>query len=302
MLVSEAMPPWYADPTGPAVRHPRALTSRELDIIVTWASGGAPQGDPREQPRSTTRAAQWLMGKPDLVLQMPSAHEVPARVPQETVDLQVPTNLPSPQWVRAADVLPGSPSMVRRAEISVLDGPVLRVWEPGGDELAGSPDGTAFELRAGAILRVRLFYKKPWQEEQEARTDRSAIGLYFTRPPTDGKGIAAVRIVGPSESHDAAISFGGTMPVRGRIVAIRPSLDRPYAAFQVAAVDATQKRLELLKLHAARPEWPRRYWLVTPVEIPPGARIEVTGTAADSDATADATAAPLEVGLDFVPE
>src|SRR5689334_20446108 len=46
MLVAEAMPPWYADETGPAVAHPHRLTSRELDIIVTWAAGGSPEGDP----------------------------------------------------------------------------------------------------------------------------------------------------------------------------------------------------------------------------------------------------------------
>src|SRR6476469_915824 len=39
-LVSEAMPPWYADPIGPAVKNNRTLTARELDIIVTWATGG----------------------------------------------------------------------------------------------------------------------------------------------------------------------------------------------------------------------------------------------------------------------
>src|SRR6476660_8031707 len=37
-LVSEAMPPWYADPIGPAVKNNRTLTARELDIIVTWAT------------------------------------------------------------------------------------------------------------------------------------------------------------------------------------------------------------------------------------------------------------------------
>src|SRR6478609_9305632 len=49
-LVSEAMPPWYADPTGPAVRNNHGLTPRELDIIVTWATGGTPQGNLNKKP------------------------------------------------------------------------------------------------------------------------------------------------------------------------------------------------------------------------------------------------------------
>ena len=38
MLLAGAMPPWYADPTGPAVRNNHALTPRELDKIITWAT------------------------------------------------------------------------------------------------------------------------------------------------------------------------------------------------------------------------------------------------------------------------
>ena len=44
-LVSEAMPPWYADPIGPAVKGGHTITPRELDILVTWATGGSPRGD-----------------------------------------------------------------------------------------------------------------------------------------------------------------------------------------------------------------------------------------------------------------
>src|SRR6476469_9351058 len=45
MLISEAMPPWFADPTGPAVKNSHALTPRELDIVITWAVGGNPRGE-----------------------------------------------------------------------------------------------------------------------------------------------------------------------------------------------------------------------------------------------------------------
>src|SRR5262252_6420410 len=44
-LVSEAMPPWFVDPTGPGIKNNHGLTPRELDIIVTWATGGTPQGN-----------------------------------------------------------------------------------------------------------------------------------------------------------------------------------------------------------------------------------------------------------------
>src|SRR5438270_51155 len=82
-------------------------------------------------PARVTAHAQWALGKPDLVLTMPTDHEVGANTPEETFDVTLPTNLTAPRWVKAADLLPGTPTMVRRAQISIVDGPVLAVWEPG---------------------------------------------------------------------------------------------------------------------------------------------------------------------------
>ena len=41
-LVARKMPPWYADPSGVAVKGGHKITSRELDTLVTWAVGGTP--------------------------------------------------------------------------------------------------------------------------------------------------------------------------------------------------------------------------------------------------------------------
>src|SRR4029453_14455261 len=86
-LVAEAMPPWYADPTGPPVVTTHPLTSRELDMIVPWASGGAPEGDPAKRPSPITAQPQWRNGKPDLVIPMPAAHLVEATKPQDAFEV-----------------------------------------------------------------------------------------------------------------------------------------------------------------------------------------------------------------------
>src|SRR5690348_4961313 len=49
-LVRERMPPSYADPRGPATRDVCTLSPRELDVLLTWASGGAPEGDVSRKP------------------------------------------------------------------------------------------------------------------------------------------------------------------------------------------------------------------------------------------------------------
>ena len=65
------------------------------------------------------------------------------------------------------DLLPGTPTMVRRATIGLENGQVLAAWQP-GDDAPAAPGGTAFKLDAGAKLHLQIRYKKPWQDEQKA--------------------------------------------------------------------------------------------------------------------------------------
>ena len=302
-LVAEVMPPWYVDATGPGVEHAHRLTSRELDILVTWASAGAPEGEPVRRPPPKPAQAHWTLGQPDLVLSMPAAHEVPANTLEDTIDVTLATNLTDTKWVKAADLLPGTPTMVRRATISVVDGPVLAVWEPGDDGTI-APAGTAFRLLAGARLRLQIFYKKPWQEEQEKKTDRSQIGLYFTTAPASGSGIEALTVQGGHTDGTGPLSFSATTRASARVLAIRPQIDRAYSSIEITAVVASGRRVPLLKLHSAQPQWPRRYWLVDPVTLPSGTTIEVTGTPGDSDDAPPmkALSVPLQIAIDLVPQ
>src|SRR5206468_9642332 len=114
-LVSEAMPPWYADPTGPAVKNNHVLTARELDIVVTWATGGTPQGNLNHKPAPGPVHASWTFGKPDVIIPMEKPEVLGPGVMQDALDVQLPTNFTETKWVRAVDLLPGTPTIVRRA-------------------------------------------------------------------------------------------------------------------------------------------------------------------------------------------
>ena len=94
------------------------------------------------------------------------------------------------------------------------------------------------------------------------------------------------------------------MKTAGRVLAIRPLVDQPYASVEVAAVSASGRRVPLLKMRGARAEWPRRYWLADPVELPAGTKIEVKATPGDPDSgplTAKVDS-PLQISLDYVPQ
>jgi hypothetical protein len=72
----------------------------------------------------------------------------------------------------------------------------------------------------------------------------------------------------------------------------------------VDAVAASGRRVPLLKLRGVRPEWPRRYWLNDPVELPAGTKIEVKLVAGDpnSGPLIAPVKSPLQISLDFVPQ
>lgn len=298
MLIAEAMPPWYADPTGPAVKNNHALTPRELDILITWATGGTPQGDQHKKPGPSNAVAQWSLGKPDATIALPP-HTVPVGTMETTVEATVPTGFTEAKWLKAVDLLPGTPAIVRQATISIEGGQTLAVWEP-ADDAATAPGGTAFMIPAGAKLHTRIRYKKGWQDEQSEKTDKSTIGFYFTDEPLSGKSIEAFVVAPPS--GETPSTFSTVMPSSGRVLAIRPEVNKAYASVDIVATVPSGRKVSVLKLRGIRPEWPRRYWLADAIELPKGTKIEVTTEPGDPDKgpLGPPVPSPLQFSLELV--
>jgi hypothetical protein len=311
-VVGQKMPPWYVDPTGPVVKGGHLLPTKELDILMSWAAGGTPRADEKtfifgtlegvKSPSYDGPPAQWNAGPPDLQIKMDADFTVAAGKIEEERTFTLATGLKEPTWVKAVDFMPGVRSMVRDAIISVENGPVLAAWVPGHQAIA-TPSGTAFLVPAGAKLTLRIHYKKNWQDEQNAKTDRSTIGLYFTDAPLSGKSIEELAVEstnGESDSRDPR-KFGGAFKSAARVVALRPSFDQAYESVVIEAVTPA-RRVALLKLRAVQPQWYRRYWLQEPIELPAGTKIEVTATPAAPDEFAVPVPKryPLQVGIDYV--
>lgn len=287
-LVAEKMPPSFVDPFGPPVKGGHPITSKELDTIITWATGGTPEGVAGRRPDEPAESHDWPMGKPDAVIAMPGDHVVPAAAQEETDEVALDTGFTDARSVAGADLLPGDATIVRDATIAVENGPVLAAWVP-GERAAMAPDGAAFLVPAGARLKLRIHYKKGWQDERAAKSDRSRVGLYFAKPTAASRPIESVGI---KDSTRGAVS----------VVAVRPRLDRPYASIDVHAVLPDGSKVELLRLNRPRPEWPRRYWLQNPIALPARAVIEVTTTPLpiDPDEPVKAPTGELEAAVEFI--
>jgi hypothetical protein len=120
-LISGHMPPWRVESAPARFANVRALTARELNVLLTWAAGGTPRGT-AAGGAAAAGAAGWRLGPPDLVLEPDAGVTMGADVQEhvETYTLKLPAA--AARWIRAVDVMPGVPAITRAATVSV-EGP-----------------------------------------------------------------------------------------------------------------------------------------------------------------------------------
>jgi hypothetical protein len=298
------MPPWPVDLTSPPVKSGHFISARDINIIVEWASGGTPEGNPETKLPATTFNAQWKLGPPDLKIPMDVERTLAPGMIEDNYESSLQTNVTGSKWVKAADLMPGNQSIVRDAVISIENGPVLALWQPGNDTTA-APRGAAFRLEPGSKIHLRIHYKKHFDQEQEAVSDKSTIGLYFTNPPASGHELQSFVIDAPKAGGPGQpATFTATLAEAVRIVAFRPMLNRAYVSLNVDATTPSGTHLPLLRLRGPRPQWLRRYWLQEAVELARGSQISVTIEPLSdySDELKVNKPVPLQLALDYVPQ
>jgi hypothetical protein len=183
LLSEDAPKPW----------HRFALTAREFDMILVWANGGTPRGDVAKAPPPMVLRNEWPAGAPDLALRMPTAFTLPGASNEATHDVTFSAAGAAGKSLRAVDLLPGLPAIVRMAELSLkrADGTStpLGTWIPGQAQAVTLK--APITVPAGAAVIAHLMYARTWKYEGQELSDQSTVGLYFadgaprrsTRPP-----------------------------------------------------------------------------------------------------------------------
>ncbi len=266
-LLANHMPPSFEEPGYGDIRRPTRLSPRELDVLLTWVTGGTPEG-PAKRLSASPLKNEWKIGKPDLVFQMPAPFIVAADTMEATQEF-VLTSTTADRWIRAADVLPGTPAIVRNAVVfsrSAADEEpnVLALWNP-GDPPANPPGGSAFRWPAGSELVLRVHYLKTWTYDGKAVSDRSSVGVYLANGTLD-KEIRSVSINGNAY----------TLEQDTQAVAIRIEAKEADKKLKLEAIRPDGTRIPMISL-LTRPTWNRRYWFSRPVALPRGTRINIAG-------------------------
>src|SRR5437764_1172657 len=155
-LTSGHMPPWYGDPSVAPLRDVHTLSPRDLDVVLTWVTGGTPPGAPGNPPASSARRT-WQKGRPDIAVPMPAAVTLPAGTTEDTREIVLRDANDRDRMIAFADLLPGTPSIVHDATIFARDpgraesAAVLAAWIPGIAPVV-PPADTGFPWRAGQQL------------------------------------------------------------------------------------------------------------------------------------------------------
>ena len=296
-LVAAHMPPWNAEEGYGEIKRAHTLTPKELDVILTWATGGNPRGALDQKLPAVELTNEWKLGAPDLRLTMPADFTLAADRMEDSQEFTLPTGTAEARWVRAVDLLPGTPSIVRSATIFVKSAGaqataaapapehVLALWLPGQDPAPS--DGVAIRLPAGAQIGLRIHYKKTWQFEGKPLTDRSTVGVYFSPAgATAGtQELLALPIDSPaslSGGADHTIRFSQTLAEEVVALALSPDKVPGNISLQVEAVKPDGSRVPMIRLNT-RADWDRRYWFEKPMTLPRGTRVEVTANLQDPD-------------------
>jgi hypothetical protein len=289
-LIAGHMPPWPVDSSRDRFKNAGDLTARELNVLLTWATGGTPPGDPAKSPAPVTPPSTWPLGTPDVELVLDQV-TIAADTPERLVSFVVPPSIREARMVRAIDLQPGTASVVRSAQIRVMSNrananavrreSLVSLWQPG--ERPAVDEAAGFELPADASLDVVVRYRKTWQYEHKEMRDQSRIGLYFA--PAGARPIDALTL---------RAEVGGSSPptVQSsedvRLVAVYPdpAMSHVRVSVDVTRPDGSTENVIALR---ALPGWARRYWFKQPLLIPKGSKYSLRVSRLDENDEPGAT-------------
>ena len=147
-VAKRQMPPWYADPRFGEFRNDRRLSAEQIETIVAWAEGGAPEGAAPLTAQVPAVNGGWNhpSGRPpDLVIAMANPFNVPAEgeVPNFSLYQELPAELKDGEhFLEAIQILPEVVASVHHASFRVGPLPpgtkigIGEVW-PGGPAVYG---------------------------------------------------------------------------------------------------------------------------------------------------------------------
>jgi hypothetical protein len=191
-VMSERMPPYFADPHIGKFKNDAALTADQNKTLIHWLEAGAPRGSgPDVLKEQAGKAPDWptSLGKPDVIVTLPS-FDVPASGTVAYQNMRVDNPFKGDTWLRAIAIKPGARQVLhhvtsnhspdRGAAPAKIPGGSVGSYTPGAEPQVIA-DGAGAPVPAGGKLSFSMHYTTTGK----AMTDQTQIGYYTLKSPPE---------------------------------------------------------------------------------------------------------------------
>jgi hypothetical protein len=299
---SRQMPPWKAEPASYPYRDERRLTDSQIAMIRDWVKQGMPEGKTEDRTEPPKFSSGWMLGEPDLVVEMPAGYHVPADGPDIYRNIVIPLGLKEDKWVTAIDMRPSARSVVHH--VLYFGDPEGKIHErpqegaepgfsgmraggatvPLGGWAVGAqphffPDDLALEVAKGSDLVIQYHFHPTGKAEIE----KSTVALYFAKTPPER------RLISVQLPPVYSLFAGLNIPPGEKDYVVRDSYTLPVAMDAVGVGAHAHYIGKKLRLTATLPNgetktmltigdwdfaWQDRYFFQQSVPLPKGTRLD----------------------------
>jgi thiol-disulfide isomerase/thioredoxin len=295
------MPPWKPAPNFGSFVGEHRLPDHDIELIKTWATNGAPQGDLADLPPPPKFTDGWQLGKPDLVVTMPDVFTIPAGGPDIYRVFVVPMNLSDDTYVAGVEFKPGAPTVVHHSLFFLDDTGVARKldaadpgpgyrsfggigftptgglggWAPGASP-GLLPDGVARFVHKGSDLCIQMHYHPDGKEH----IDQSSIAIYFQKKPVKKilsafpVGTRDIDIAPGDADFQRTITF--TLPIDVTLSGVIPHMHLLGRDMKAAATAPDGKEIPLVWIPDWDFKWQGQYRYTNPITLPAGTTLTLT--------------------------
>ncbi|MBM3993462.1 MAG: hypothetical protein FJ303_04830 [Planctomycetes bacterium] len=313
-----SMPPWHPEHGHGEFRNERRLNDAQIATIKRWVESGMAEGDVAKLPKLPAFPAGWQLGKPDLVVTMDRAFQVPATGRDIYRNFVLPLNLKEDKWVTAVELRPSARSVVHHVLYFLDTTGKSRAKEPktgqpgfGGAGLqfgARSVGGWAAGRTAEHLpLDLGLHFPKGsdlilashFHPSGKAEQEKTTVGLYFAKKKPERTHIVfqappffgiAAGINIPAGKKDYKVRAKHKVPVDIELVTIHGHAHYICRTMKAVATLPDGSTKSLISIPKWDFNWQDSYTYKEPVKLPKGTTIDVELT---YDNSADNAANPF---------
>lgn len=304
-VVSQKMPPWFADPKYGHFANERKLSLGEIATLTSWADNGAAEGDAKDAPAPRTFQDGWNL-KPDVVVEMPKPFQLPATGTINYKYILIKSNFPQDMWIDSAEMRAGNPKVLHHGKVWVRPpgshwmenavpgeayetetqkdiigrnnaeegNDILGKFNPGLGSQTFRVDGAAKFVPKGSDLVFELHYTATG----EPATDVSRLGLVLAKkaPLTRyflSAGPTAMNLVVPPQDGNAEVVSEVTVAADNvRLAYVQPHMHLRGKDFELRLIYPSGETETVFKGKFDF-NWQLGYDLAKPIVMPKGTRI-----------------------------